>query len=180
MAIHIALLRAVNVAGSGRLAMAELRSTLAGLGLAGVRTVLQSGNLVFESHSLTGAQLESRVADQLALRLGLVTTVIVRTAAQWRAIMESNPFPDDAARDPSHLVVLACASPPSPAAVDALQTAICDRERVQSAGGDVFALYPDGIGRSRLTNALIERHLRTRVTGRNWNTVLKIAAAAGV
>jgi uncharacterized protein (DUF1697 family) len=58
----------------------------------------------------------------------------------------------------------------------ALQAAIRGRETVRAEGKELYAVYPDGVGRSKLTHALIERKLATRATGRNWNTVLKIAA----
>ncbi len=67
---------------------------------------------------------------------------------------------------------------PKPADVEALRAAITGREVVEAVGAHAYLVYPDGIGRSRLTTALIERTLGTRGTGRNWNTVLKLAALA--
>jgi uncharacterized protein (DUF1697 family) len=67
---------------------------------------------------------------------------------------------------------------PSREDVIALQTAIKGREVVRAEGRHAYIVYPDGVGRSRLTNALIERKLGTRGTGRNWNTVLKLGALA--
>jgi uncharacterized protein (DUF1697 family) len=69
---------------------------------------------------------------------------------------------------------------PSRASVKALQSAIKGREVVRAKGRHAYVVYPDGVGASRLTSALVERTLRTRSTGRNWNTVLKLAALAGV
>ena len=63
--------------------------------------------------------------------------------------------------------------------VTALQKAITGREVVRAKGRHAYVVYPDGIGRSRLTSALIEKKLTTRGTGRNWNTVVKIGALAG-
>jgi uncharacterized protein (DUF1697 family) len=65
------------------------------------------------------------------------------------------------------------------AAVAALQSAIAGRETVRAKGREAYITYPDGMGRSKLTTALIEKHLGCRGTARNWNTVLKLAAAAG-
>ena len=67
---------------------------------------------------------------------------------------------------------------PPPEAVAALQGSIAGRELVRAVGRQAYVVYPDGIGRSRLTNAVIEKRLGTRGTGRNWNTVLKLAALA--
>jgi uncharacterized protein (DUF1697 family) len=64
--------------------------------------------------------------------------------------------------------------------LEALQAAIKGREIVRAAGRAAYVIYPDGIGKSRLTNAIIESKLGTRATGRNWSTVLKLAALAGI
>ena len=68
---------------------------------------------------------------------------------------------------------------PGEAELAALKSAIPGRERIEAHGRDLYIVYPDGIGRSKLTLALIERKLATRGTGRNWNTVLKLQALAG-
>lgn len=176
---HIALLRAVNVAGRNQVAMAALRGLLADLGFGDARTLLQSGNLVFRSDARTCAQLESLLQDAAKQRLGLDTDFFVRTAGDWKEIVAGNPFPKEAGRDPGHLLVMFLKEEPDRDMVAALQEAITGRELVRAKGRHVYIVYPDGIGRSRLTGALIEKKLGTRGTGRNWNTVLKLGALAG-
>jgi uncharacterized protein (DUF1697 family) len=179
MTMHIGLLRAVNLAGHNKIGMADLRELLAALGMQDVRTLLQSGNVVFRSRVHTAAQLE-RLFEQAALkRLGLETDFFVRTATEWKEIVAGNPFPKEAKLDPSHLVVGFLKEAPDPANVTALQKAIVGREVVRAKGRQAYVVYPDGIGRSRLTSALIEKKLATRGTGRNWNTVLKLGALVG-
>jgi uncharacterized protein (DUF1697 family) len=163
--LHIALLRAVNLAAKNMVAMADLRAMVEGLGFQKAQTLLQSGNLVFDSKP-SGARLEGLLEATAKKRLGLETDFFVRTAKEWQALIAANPFPAEARSDPSHLVL------------DALRQAIKGRERVEAEGRQAYAVYPDGIGRSKLTMALIERHLGTSGTGRNWNTVLKLAALA--
>ena len=94
-------------------------------------------------------------------------------------MVAGNPFPEEAERDPSHLLVIFLKEAPDRKDVMALQSAIKGREVVRAKGRHAYVVYPDGIGRSRLTSALIEKKLATRGTGRNWNTVLKLGAAAG-
>jgi uncharacterized protein (DUF1697 family) len=174
----IALLRAVNVAGHGKVGMADLRALGEGLGLKNVRTLLQSGNLVFEAQAKPEA-LETKLAAAAKKELGLATTFFVRSADAWAKLVAANPFPDAAKKDPSHLVLLALKDAPAKAAVEALRAEIAKRkgrEQVAAKGAALYAVYPDGIGRSKLTNALIEKTLGTEATGRNWNTVLKLAA----
>ena len=81
-----------------------------------------------------------------------------------------------AEHDPGHLIVMALKSAPEPDAVAALQGAIPGRETLAAVGRELFIAYPDGIGTSKLTGALIERRLRVRGTARNWNTATKLAA----
>ncbi len=175
--LHVGFLRAVNVGGR-KLAMADLKETLESLGFTGVRTILQSGSVVFGSGRKTGAVLESFLEAEIEKCLRFGTDVLVRTTREWDAVVQANPFPREAADDPSHLLVLPLKSVPSAVNVAALQAAIAGREVIRAVGRELYAYYPDGIGESKLTVALIERKLDMRCTGRNWNTVLKIQAAA--
>jgi uncharacterized protein (DUF1697 family) len=166
----------VNVGGHKPLLMAELRNLLAELGLVGVRSVLQTGNLVFRSPAGTGAELESFLEEEAAKRLDLGTDFLVRNEKEWKRIIANNPFREEARRDAAHLVVMFLKKEPTTDAVEALQTFITGSERVSVDGSQAYIVYPAGIGRSRLTNALAERKLGTRGTSRNWNTVLKLDA----
>ena len=178
MAVQIALLRAINVGGHQPIAMADLRAFLTELGFDDARSLLQTGNLVFRSKGRTGAALEEFLEAEAGQRLSLRTDFLVRSAEEWASAIADNPFGDEAQRDPGHLVVMALKATPDAEAVAALRAAIAGPELVQAEGKQLYIVYPDGIGRSRLTTALIERKLGTRGTGRNWNTVLKLAALA--
>ena len=100
----------------------------------------------------------------------------VRTAVEWAALLAENPFADEARRDPGRLVVMCLKAVPPAEAVKRLHAAIRGSEVLRAADRQLYIVYPDGIGRSRLTGVLIERTLGTRGTARNWNTVLKLAA----
>lgn len=178
MHARIALLRAINVGSKTKLPMAELKATFEVLGYANVRTLLQTGNVIFDGDG-RDAEVEARVEAALAERVGLATEVLVRTAAEWRAIIEANPFPQAARDDPSHMVVTPLKAAPGPDAVAALRAAIKGREQVEVRGRCAYLVYPDGIGTSKLTIKIIEGKLGTKGTGRNWNTVLKLADLAG-
>jgi uncharacterized protein (DUF1697 family) len=175
MALTIALLRAVNVGGR-KLVMSDLRAMLADLGHPDARTLLQSGNLVFDAGPRAGAELETWLEAETLQRFSLAADYLVRTAAEWSAIIAANPFPAMAEGDPSHLVVMALKSAPSEGALPALRAAIVGHEQAELFGRDLYLTYPDGIGDSKLTNAVIERRLGVRGTARNWNTALKLAA----
>ena len=172
--MHIALLRAVNVGGR-KLAMADLRAVLTEIGFTDVQSLLQSGNVVFRSSRKVGATLERALEREVEAQLGLRTDFHVRSLAEWESVIAANPFSDEARRDPAHLLVLALKAAPPAAAAAALHAAITGRERVRVDGRHAYLVYPDGVGRSRLTTALLDKHLGGRGTARNWNTVLKLA-----
>ena len=175
--MHVALLRAVNLGSHNKIGMSDLRDLLVGLGFEHVQTLLQSGNIVFEARGKTTA-LEQTLERAAAKQLGLETDFFVRTAKEWRAVIEANPFPREAKDDPSHLLAVITKDPVDPANVTALQKAIVGREVVRAKGRCAYIVYPDGIGRSKLTSAVIEKKLGTRGTARNWNTVLKLGILA--
>jgi uncharacterized protein (DUF1697 family) len=176
VAIQIALLRGVNVGGNRKVAMADLRAAVTEMGFTDVQSLLQSGNLVFRASGRAGAATLERTLEQgVEERLGVRTDFHVRTVAEWEAAIAANPFPAEARRDPGHLLVLFMKGAPAPKAVQALQAAITGPERVRAEGRQAYLVYPDGAGRSRVTNAVLDKHLGGRGTARNWNTVLKLA-----
>ena len=175
---RIALLRGINVGGHAKIAMADLKALASDLGLSQPQTLLQSGNLVVRSSEAPEA-LEPRLEAATVERFGLAVTYFLRDTGQWTDVIAANPFPDEAKADPSHLLVYFLRTTPDAAAVAALQAAIRGPEIVRAHGRHAYITYPDGIGRSRLTNPMIEAKLGP-ATGRNWNTILKLAALAGV
>jgi uncharacterized protein (DUF1697 family) len=178
MPVQIAFLRGINVGGKTTLAMVDLRGLLTELGFAAPRTVLQTGNALFEADAPAGDELERLLETETERRLGLRTAFFVRTAAEWDAAIAHNPFPDEARREPARLVVMPLKAAPTSAAIASLRAAIVGPERVEAVGRHLYLVYPDGIGRSKLTIKVIESTLGTQGTARNWNTALKIAAAA--
>jgi uncharacterized protein (DUF1697 family) len=173
--MNVALLCAVNVAGHGALSMAKLRETIVALGFADVRTVLQTGNIVLGRDRRPPAAIERALEGAIQSDLGVVTDCFVRTGREWASLVADNPFRDDARRNPGRLVLMCLKTAPPAPSVAALQAAIRGPEVVRASGRHLYVVYPDGIGRSRLTGAVIERTLGTRGTARNWNTVLKLA-----
>jgi uncharacterized protein (DUF1697 family) len=169
MSLRVALLRGINVGGKKMVAMSDLRALAERLGLREAKTLLQSGNLVFRSDK-SPAQLEKMLENELD-----DVGVFVRTAAEMADIVSGNPFPAEAKNDPGRLVVMLLKEAKDGAV---LNGAVAGREVARGKGRHVYIYFPDGQGRSKLTNAVIERKLATRGTARNWNTVLKLAALA--
>jgi len=177
---RVALLRAVNVGGTGKVAMAGLRAFFAELGYPDAKTVVQTGNVVFDADEKP-AELERRLEKEAARRLGLKSDFMVRTAKEWAALVAANPFPDFAAENPTFMVVAVAKTKPGREAAAALDAAAEGLpETLKVVGREIYITYPDGQGRSKLDLARVERkHPSVRATARNWNTVLKIAALLG-
>jgi uncharacterized protein (DUF1697 family) len=178
MSTHLAFLRAVNVGGTGKISMAELRAWLTKLGFTDVRTLLNSGNVVFGGRAAGGDALERRLEREAAEAFGLTVTFFVRSPGEWAEVIRGNPFPSEAKNDPGHLAVVVLKTAPSAAQAKALQSAIVGREVAKIVGRQAYITYPDGMGTSKLTLPVIEKHLSARGTARSWNTVLKMAALA--
>lgn len=176
MITYIGLLRAVNLGPHNRVPMKDLAALLTGIGLLDVRTLLASGNVVFRSSEASSERLEKRLEEAVAKKMKVETDFFVRSAGEWEAIVKANPYPKMAKEDPGHLVMMCLKDAPSAAAITTLQKAIKGRETVKGKGRQAYFEYPDGIGSSKLTITMIERHLGTTGTARNWNTVVKLAA----
>jgi uncharacterized protein (DUF1697 family) len=170
---YVVLLRAVNVGGRA-LSSERWREALATLGLP-ARTLGTTGNALVEAGPGVRAEhLEKLVEDALVRTAGLATEAFARDGRAWDRIVRGNPFPKEAAGDPAHLLVTVLRSAPDRGAWDDLKRCIPGRETVAPGERCAYVVYPDGIGRSRLTAALLERKLGVRGTSRNWNTVLRL------
>lgn len=171
----VALLRGVNVGTARRIAMADLRAVAEQLGCTGVKTLLNSGNLVFTAPS-GAAALQTRLAQAIRHELGVDTRVTLLTAAELGAILAENPL-RKVARNPSRYIV----SVPQ-ARTDRRKLLPLTREPWRP---EAFALgaragylwIPDGVTESRLAKA-VERALAPRVTSRNWSTMQKLHTLA--
>ncbi|RJQ08418.1 MAG: DUF1697 domain-containing protein [Dehalococcoidia bacterium] len=167
MTAYVALLRAVNVGGTGKLPMGDLRAMCEAAGFARVETYIASGNIVFESRA-TAATVKAAIESQLEAYAGKPVGVLVRTAAEMAALLAANPFPG---RDSSRTVaVFLDAAPPK----DALKTVTGQaNEEVYLGKREVYVYYPDGQGRSKLRIPAAASG-----TARNMNTVAKLAEMA--
>ena len=175
MTTFVTLLRGINVGGNKMIAMAALRDLVAQLGFSDVRTLLQSGNVVFRGPATAAAHLELQLETAIERTLGLEVEVHVRTAAEWRAIVAANPFVAEARTDPGHVLVTCFKQPLQKTRVDALRAAISGRETLHADRRQLYMVFPDGMGPSKA--AVLAGRMLPGGTARNWNTVLKLDAA---
>ena len=180
MTMRIALLRGVNVGGAKKVAMADLKALIEALGFKDVKTLLQSGNVVFRAGREAEADLEAHLEVETEKRLGLKTSYLVRDAVQWRSIIEANPFPKEAQAEPSRTFVTVGRTAMPAEALDAVRAVMLPHEKLEAVERQVYAYFGEGMGQSKAAEALNRKAVKAVATGRNWNTVLKIGALLGV
>ena len=167
---YVALLRGVNV-GTTRIAMADLRRLVADLGHQDVQTYLQSGNVVFTSTAKATGKLAEGIERAIADELGLSVPVLVRSGAELTAVIEGSPYADRQ-DDPTRLLVAFLATAPAKAKVAALTVPGGENVEYTVAGREIHLHFPDGgYGRSKFTNAYLEKQLGVVATSRNWKSV---------
>ncbi len=169
---RVALLRGVNVGRNKRIAMAELRDRLEQAGHRDVRTIGQSGNVVFTSRA-SAASLERSLGKLIGVE------VIVRTDGELAKVVALDPLRRAQDNGSRHLVTFLRA-PLSADIAAALQATAKGSEAVAVHGREVYSWHPDGLHGSEVAKLLVGAKLGVIATGRNWNTVLKLHELAGV
>ncbi len=176
MTVFVSMLRGVNVGAGSRIKMPVLQQLYESLGLSDVQTLLQSGNVVFSSGIDDRRQLARRIMQEIERRLGLEIEVIMRTLAEIESIVDRSPILSPRA-DFSKLLVMFLSSVPDAESQKRLHKWHQGREMLEIRGPEIYLYYPDGVGRSKLSGAVIENQLNVSGTARNWNTLLKLVAA---
>mgnify|MGYP001599921686 CR=1 FL=1 len=169
MARSLALLRGINVGGKNRLGMADLVDIFETIGCTRVETYIQSGNVVFEP---PGGGLETvapRVTAALNSRHGLTVPVITRTGDELRLLAGSSPLGDV---DPRAVHVCFLADQADPSRLDPRRS---PGDSFVVLGREIYLHLPNGVARTKLTNAYFDRVLGTVSTVRNWATVGALA-----
>ena len=179
MTLRIALLRGVNVGGNKKVAMADLKAMVEALGFTQVKTLLQSGNVVFEAGDRDDQDLEALLEAEAERRLGLVSKFIVRDAKAWRAIIDANPLPEEAEREPSRFLVNVAREKVTADQLAAIRAVATPGEKVEAVDRCVYIFFGDGIADSKAAVVFGRKSLGLTATGRNWNTVGKIAELLG-
>lgn len=172
----VALLRAVNVGRHNRMKMSDLRALLEALGYADVRTHLQSGNAIFTTQRLDAADIEQEMSAGIRREIGMEVTVLVRAAAELRAVIAANPFTDTGtAPNDMHVTFLSGAPPADAMTASALERFAPHRfalgERV------VYMRLYDPVPGWRQPDW--ERMFQLHATTRNWNTTTALRDLAG-
>jgi len=178
MAAAVSLLRGVNVGGHHKIRKEDLRALYESLGLRHAQTYVQSGNVVFRTEARDFTRLSARIADAIEHRFAFRPGVILRTAADLRAVIAANPFASRRDLDPSKLLVQFLASEPPADVRERVLRIESEPEEMRMEGRELYIYYPNGMARPKIPWTFIERILQTPCTGRNWNTVGKLLEMA--
>ncbi|MFJ8590911.1 DUF1697 domain-containing protein [Streptomyces sp. NPDC093598] len=172
---YAALLRGINVGGSRKVPMADLRTLLTDLGLDDVRTYLQSGQAAFASGHGTEESLAGDIAQAIEKRFGFGVDVIVRDHAYLRSIADACPFPA-ADLEPKQLHVTYFSAPVTPDRFAEIDQDAYLPEEFRLGDRALYLYAPNGLGRSKLAEHLSKPRINKGViaTTRNWNTVVKL------
>ena len=164
MTRYVALLRAVNVGGTSKLPMSELKAMCIDAGFLRVETYIASGNVVLDSKAKPSA-VKLAIEARLLAYFGKPAAVVVRTSEEMAAVLEANPFPE---AEPKHVYAIFLDEPPPR---DSLARAVGQTvERMALGSREIFVHYGAGMGRSKLRIPAAKSG-----TARNMNTVAKLA-----
>jgi uncharacterized protein (DUF1697 family) len=166
----VGLLRGINVGGHRKVPMATLRTAYGNAGCSSVVTYIQSGNVVFDHPETDAAALAALLEDAVSQACGVDARLVLRTSAEWKGMVGSNPFPD---LDPDFLNVTFLARRPDPERVMDVEGRDVGPDRVRVMGRHVYAWLPEGVRAARLPAPVLERMLGVG-TARNWRTVMKL------
>ncbi len=178
MTVWIALLRGINVGGSHKLPMADLREMLTGLGFGAARTYIQSGNCVFESDDGPAEALTETIESAIAARFGFRPRTMVLSKDDFDASIAANPYAAAGEADPKSVHFYFLSEPARNADLSALDTVRKANEAFTLTDRVFYLHAPDGIGRSKLAEKA-EKCLGVAATARNFRSVTSIAELAG-
>lgn len=177
MSVRIILFRGMNTGGV-RAPVGEQRAMAEAMGLKNPRTLLASGNLVVES-DLPTDRLEADIEAAMEKTFGLRIVAMVRTPQQWSGLIAANPFAKDAAAHPTKALAMVMKAGVKPGALEACRALAEGGEAVEAIDDVLYFWFPNGQGESGIFKKATPKMLGMG-TGRNWNTVLKLAEMAGV
>ena len=174
---YVAFLRGINVGRAKRIAMADLCALVEGLGYSGVRSVLNSGNVVFRAPGTTALDAAAAIEEALVLKLGVAARVFVLERSELSAVIDDNPLLE-VADDHARLIVFLLGDPAQRDKLAALDGKDWGCDRLALGERAAYVWCPDGMLDSAAATAL-GKHLGDGTTSRNWNTLMKLHALCG-
>ena len=168
---YISLLHGINVGGQRRIRMEELRALYESLNFNNVRTYIQSGNVIFDSHKSSISGLTNTIETAIEQTFGFSVTTLIRKKKEFYNLIESNPFLDECNGDITKLHVTFLSDTPSSSSVIEIKEVDYGSDQLFISGKEIHLYCPNGYGRTKLSNSFFERKLGMSATTRNWKTV---------
>ncbi len=153
--------------------MSDLCQLCAEIGCSDIQSYIQSGNLVFSTLAKP-KMVEIELEQAIERRFQLDIPVIVRGSADWPAYVKGNPFPEASSAEPNLVMLALAKTNPKPEAVSELCSRCTGGERIVQVGDALWIHFAGGVARSKISPALLDRLVGSKVTMRNWRTVLKL------
>lgn len=179
MQTYISILRGINVGAQRKVLMADLKALYESLGLANVRTYIQSGNVIFVTDMTASSNDLARTLEKAIAKQYLFDVpVIVRNSAEMRHILEANPFVRREGILTEKLHVTFLAEAPLAKELEKVRALNYSPDEFVISGTEVFLHCPGGYGETKLSNNFFENKLKVSATTRNWNTVNKLVELA--
>jgi uncharacterized protein (DUF1697 family) len=172
--VYISLLRGINVSGQKKIQMTELKSLYESLGFENITTYIQSGNVVFSSNENDELKLAKLISDKIREDFSYEVNVIIRSKEYWKDLIAKNPFLKKDNTDIKKMHVTILSQMPVKIEAEIFDQAKSDTEEYAIKEREIYLYFPDGYGRTKLSNNFIENKLKIAATTRNWNTVTKL------
>lgn len=171
MPIYVSMLRGINVSGQKLIKMDALKKLYEALGFENVITYVQSGNVVFESENQHSTLLEQILSDKIKDDFGYEVYIFVMSIEKLKNIIARNPLVNGAYKEDSNMYVTFLSVDPNMIGKEAIEVKKQDSEDIVFSNEAVYLYCPNGYGKTKLTNKLIESKLNVVATTRNWKTV---------
>ncbi len=171
MTTYITLLRGINVGGQKKILMKDLMTLYESMDFKNVKTYVQSGNVVFESHLEDQNDLAGIIEKKILETFGFPVSIIIRTADELKQIILNNPFIKKKGFDESKLYATFFSDIPSDKLLNEALKIKDEKDRFFISGREAYLFCPGGYGKTKFSNNFFEKKLDITATTRNWNTV---------
>jgi uncharacterized protein (DUF1697 family) len=170
----IAFIRGINIGRKNRIKMTDLKEVFESMGFKNVKTYLQSGNVIFNHNYGDIAEIAKDIEKEISKNFEFSVNVIIRTENELKNVVSNNPFIKESNIEIDKLHVTFLQDLPDPKIVLNLDINKDENEKFEVIGREIYLYLPNGYARTKLTNNVFEKRLKTIATTRNWKTTNKL------
>ena len=179
MTKYISLLRGINVSGHRKILMKDLKALYEKFGYINVITYIQSGNVIFESATDNSDKIRNNLEQAITKNYDFSVDILVLSVTEFIRVLEKLPFKNfDLEKDGTKIIVTFLSDNPDSLCLEKMMTYAAPNEEMIPGNKALYFRFPDGYGKTKLTNVLMERKLKVSTTSRNLKTVVKLVELA--